>query len=75
MKYLLVLAVIGIVLWFSLRRGDRAGARRGRRAPPPPQTMVRCVHCGLHLPEREAVADGALRYCTDAHRRLGPRRP
>jgi uncharacterized protein len=36
--------------------------------------MVRCAHCGLHLPEGDAVKtpDGH-RYCTAAHRDLGPR--
>ena len=42
--------------------------------PTTPENMVRCAHCGLHLPEGEAVktVDG-YRYCTAAHRDLGPR--
>ena len=77
MKYLLVLAVILVVVWLW-RKGQR-DAQRSRTPPPapapapgeiaPPQAMVRCAHCGLHLPAPDAVrgADGAV-YCCAAHR-------
>jgi uncharacterized protein len=34
--------------------------------------MVRCAHCGLHLPATDALAgpDGAV-YCSTAHRQAG----
>ncbi len=42
--------------------------------PTAPESMVRCAHCGLHLPEGEAMkAVDGHRYCTAAHRDLGPR--
>lgn len=75
-----VLLLLGLVLalmwWFG----------KGRRrqslddAPPPPapaqgatpQAMVRCAHCGLHLPQADALADADGRpYCSQAHRLLG----
>jgi uncharacterized protein len=38
-----------------------------------PAAMVRCAHCGLHLPQTEAVPDDAGRsYCSTAHRAAGP---
>lgn len=38
-----------------------------------PEAMVRCAHCGIHLPQGEAefTADGHA-YCGAAHRALGP---
>jgi uncharacterized protein len=31
--------------------------------------MVRCAHCGLHLPATEAIAGpGGAVYCSTAHR-------
>ena len=75
MKYLVIAVVVGLVLWFSLRRGHRAPPpRRGRRLPPP-QQMVRCAHCGVHLPAADALAEGQLHYCSPAHRALGARPP
>jgi len=35
--------------------------------------MIRCAHCGLYLPEGEAHAGGGELYCSEAHRRAGPR--
>lgn len=79
MKYLLVLVVIAIGLWM-LNKRLRGPARRppppGARPPQPPQApaaMVACAHCGLHLPAADAVPDGGRLYCSEAHRRLGPR--
>jgi uncharacterized protein len=73
MKYLLVILVVAVVLWFALRRtGSKRTVRRG--APPPTLTMVRCAQCGVHLPANEAVAEGEFRFCSVAHRALGPAR-
>ncbi len=74
MKYLIVLAVIAVVyaLWRSQRQvppGQRPGPRAGGAAP---QDMVRCAHCGLHLPKDDALQQGGRSYCCAAHRDLGP---
>jgi uncharacterized protein len=34
--------------------------------------VVRCEHCGLHVPENEAVIADGRRYCSQEHARLGP---
>lgn len=72
MKFVLfVLAVLALV-W--LLRGAR------RRVPPPQtppasprpedaaQTMVRCEHCGVHLPRNEALPGRGGVFCGEAHR-------
>ena len=79
MKYLLLLAVIVLVLW-AMRR---ASLPPPPPPPPPPrpreppqlEAMVRCSHCGLHLPSSEAVLglDGKP-YCCPMHRAAGPRK-
>lgn len=84
MKYLLLLAVVGVVIWW-LRRGG-SGERPARPQPgkkpdagkpgkpAAPTPMLACAHCGVHLPQAEAVSDGAGRpYCGEAHRLAGPR--
>jgi uncharacterized protein len=78
MKFLLVLLVVGFGLWTLVSR-LRGGSEP---APPPkaadqkplapPVVMVRCAHCGLHLPAADASAEGSRLYCSDDHRRLGP---
>ncbi len=80
MKYLLVLIVVGVALWLiNARRrmpppGGGGGRTRGPAPPPRPQAMLACVHCGVHVPQGDVVADAAGRpYCSEAHRLAGPR--
>ncbi len=52
----------------------RPPAGRTRRGPDlPPETMVRCAHCGIHLPAAEAVRRKGYNYCTLAHSLRGRR--
>jgi uncharacterized protein len=69
MKYLLLIGLTLIVLWFFRRLGNR----RSRTADMPParqpERMVKCARCGIYLPESESIADGAVHYCCAEHRR------
>jgi uncharacterized protein len=66
---LIVLIVLGV--WLV-----RRALRRLRQDTPPAikeAELVRCAHCGVHLPRAEArQAEGAL-YCSEEHARLGKR--
>lgn len=77
MKFLLVLGVVlfGIWLWKHNRRADKVAKEAAPRAPAPPQPthpspahMVACAHCGLHLPQHDAVLGDKGAYCSEAHR-------
>ncbi len=74
MKYLLLLALLLVAFW--IWRGRRADARQplGRDClsspQPDPACMVACRHCGLHLPQADAIADGQGHYCSVEHLRL-----
>lgn len=71
MKYVLLLALLGL-LFFIL------GAKRGRprddseaRSPAPPnrpKAMLRCAECGMHLPADEALPGKGGVFCSAAHR-------
>jgi uncharacterized protein len=82
MKYVLLLIVLVVAgfLFFGRRRPppppppSAPGRPSADRAKGPPQVMLACAHCGVHLPQVEARMDAAGRpYCNDAHRLLGPR--
>ena len=75
-RVLILVALIGLVVWWVLgrvRRGGDAEPRRRRGAGGAAEEMVACAHCGVHLPRVDAVLDGERPYCCDEHRRLGPR--
>jgi len=77
MKWLvLLLIVLGGVWWL------RQSKRGQRDTPPPPSSaeptssappasarpMTQCLHCGLHLPQEDAVQGQQGHYCSQAHR-------
>jgi uncharacterized protein len=72
-KYFLLLVFALAVYWFIKRNRTRdAGGDEPERPAEPPaaEPMVRCAHCGVHLPRNEAVADGERLYCSEQHLRL-----
>jgi uncharacterized protein len=75
MKWLLVLLVVVVVVSLLMARGGRREPPRQRRtARGEPVVMLTCAHCGVHLPQDEAVFDAAQRpFCGEAHRIAGPR--
>ncbi|NML25434.1 PP0621 family protein [Zoogloea dura] len=83
---LFVLFLIGVFyVRRALQRGAGGEGQGGRpasggapadtpeRAGPAIEQMVACAHCGLHVPESEGLKSGGQFYCSDEHRRLGPR--
>jgi uncharacterized protein len=52
---------------------------RARRAQPPQQRpgqaedMVRCDHCGVHVPRSEAIESAEGRFCSRRHLELSRR--
>jgi uncharacterized protein len=77
MKFLLLLVIVVFAFWLLKTRGRAAPPPRRKDPPKDPQAttqMVACVHCGLHLPQADAVQDADGRaYCSPAHRLAGPR--
>jgi len=75
---LVVLAVVAI--WLVRRalvhasRAKQEGAAPEAGAPSTQGDLVKCAHCGTHLPFAEARAVGDRVYCSEEHARLGPGR-
>ena len=83
LKYLLLALLVLWLLYSPAVRGRLRGSlpKRPKDTPkstaepaPPPDRIVPCAHCGVHLPLADARLDvGGRTYCTDAHRLAGPR--
>jgi uncharacterized protein len=69
MKYLIWLLIILVAIWV-FKRSRRSSNPAADKATPPtmPSNMVSCAHCGLHLPQDEAVTGERGLYCSTEHR-------
>lgn len=63
---LLAIWLIAGVVRRMLRQRNGQSRRRSRELDA--HSMVRCAHCGLHIPETEALRDGELFFCSTEHR-------
>jgi uncharacterized protein len=75
MKFLLLLGLFVAVAWLirSGRRGSHRGdssssTGSGDSSESSREAMVACEHCGLNLPQGEALCADERWYCSDAHR-------
>ena len=75
MGRLILLALAVLVLVWLVRRALRV--RRPGSAPRDGHggELVRCAHCGVHLPRGEAHPALGRDYCSEEHARLGPGSP
>lgn len=68
LRFLILAGVIWLVIRVLASRGRRPRAPVTRRTLIG-GSMVRCAHCGTHVPAAEALVDAGSNYCCDAHRR------
>ncbi|SIT14468.1 PP0621 family protein [Achromobacter sp. MFA1 R4] len=84
-KLLFWIVLIVLVLFVARIAGRMAAQRQAdakpgqkktsRKEPPQPkplESMVRCAHCGIHLPRSEALLQNGQTWCSADHARLGP---
>ncbi|MBK6629831.1 MAG: hypothetical protein IPG33_01630 [Betaproteobacteria bacterium] len=73
MSKLILLLVLGLLAYLVFKGFRRTASRREHSEGDPrtSERMVVCAHCGVHLPESEALEDGGRRFCSEEHRRLG----
>jgi len=69
MRYLLlIIAVIAAVLILKQLYGPRK--KPTIKKIPASTTIVRCEHCGVHIPKEEALYVDQQYFCSEEHRRL-----
>ena len=69
MKYLLILLLVLVVIWAVKRsRTPKPPPTQPNPEPSSPSEMITCAHCGIHLPQEEAVSGQKGLYCSTDHR-------
>jgi len=78
MGKLLFWAILILAALVVMRIASRKASERAVPPPAPggataaaPETMVRCAHCGVHLPRSEALLSNGQFWCCEEHARLG----
>ena len=70
---LIRILLIALIAWLLLRMlrnwADKKTLSRQNRGEEL-ETMVRCQHCGLHVPKHEALESDNKYYCSREHLRL-----
>lgn len=72
-RFLLFALAVYALVWLLKRSfADPSDEHRAPKSPESPGgELVRCEHCGLHLPRSEAHERDGRRYCSEEHARLG----
>ena len=83
MKYLIVLIVVFVGVWvwrsnrIAINKDKQENFEREAERQQAKKTMVACAHCGVHLPQIEALAAPSadlrtqLWFCSTEHRQFG----
>jgi len=72
MSRLLVIVVIFIAIYLLLKYYRKQMPKKnvlGEDGSPHRENMVRCAHCGVHLPKGESLMVDQKHYCSEVHRR------
>lgn len=64
-RLLFLVAVAVVVYWLLSPRRVRPSRGEGDKI----EDMVRCAHCGVHLPRSEGVLADGKYYCSAEHHR------
>jgi len=65
---LILLAILAVLIYRLLRNWQTRRAADSMAKPADQGKMLACDHCGLYLPEQDAVRDGVQVFCSEAHR-------
>jgi uncharacterized protein len=70
LRLLFWIAVIAAAVWFWRNKGQASVPKSPAELEAAP--MVRCAHCGVHLPRDRALSLQQQWYCSQAHLEQGP---
>lgn len=71
LRLLFWIALIFAAIWLWRKfKAPASSTRPPREQDAPP--MVRCAHCGVHLPRDRALGNQHQWYCSQAHLEQGP---
>lgn len=71
MGKLIFLLLLIVIAWAVVKHVVKSRSSSGQqKQPPAPEDMVRCSHCGVHLPRSESLTSDGRFFCSEDHLRL-----
>ncbi|KFI23519.1 PP0621 family protein [Nitrosococcus oceani] len=67
---LLLLGLVALLAYFLLKKLLKNYQFSRKNQAIDARRMVRCAHCGIFLPESEALTEGSHNFCCREHREL-----
>ncbi len=74
MNRLVLLLILGFLAYLVIRALRRLRNDKSDDNPPhiaTAESFVACAHCGVHIPQIDAIRSGSLVFCSEAHRQRG----
>lgn len=77
LRVILLFAGVAALIWLVRRAFDPSARRPGPDRSPDAakptgvDELVRCAHCGVHVPRVEARTQDGRHFCSPEHARLG----
>lgn len=69
MSRILIVIIIFIVIYLLLKHYRKQTPKKdGEDTSKHRENMVRCAHCGVHLPKGESIMVDHKHYCSEVHR-------
>ena len=76
-----IIVILAALVAARILARHSADGKRQEPAPKAPkrpatlssESMVRCAHCGIHLPRSEAILSQGKTWCSQEHAKLGVR--
>mgnify|MGYP001401769651 CR=1 FL=1 len=68
MSRLIFLIAIVVVIYLLVRSYRKSISQQDKPAAKVVEDMVRCAHCGVHLPKGEGIVVGGDYFCSAEHR-------
>ncbi len=68
MSRFFILSILIFLVIYLLKRKWQSPQQKTSETPPANEKIVKCAHCGVHVPISEAITVHDQFYCSEAHK-------
>ena len=70
LRLLILVGIVWLIYSFIRRAISTSQPTQEKPNIPPATIMQQCTHCGVHVPQHEAITSEGLFFCSTAHKDL-----